>query len=457
MPVEYQHASAEVLAIARDFGIQLKRKPVDRVYVYAMRLLTPLGDETQTYGKMLDGEIGIRPFNTQNFRTHFAAPVEIDLTEHYDPRELRDLSYASGLSDVAVRGLVKNAGIAGEDGKLKPGINRDRFAMCIGSGAGATLEFIDAYLQIHSAKDENGNPDPLAGSKKVDGRIGRRAFPQDVVARPSISIGAQGEGTSSTEACSTGLANLVLLYRSIRNGYSDAGIGGGVEGVLGRHPSGFGHHPEAVTGIFAKMNASSDEVEDPKNASKPFSLKPPGFVLGEGAGMLLLGNEQFGEENNLTPLAEVLGADKGMDAHHPTEPLPDRVARIILRSLIDEVRQDIYQMDLYAGHFTGTEVGDPKEIEALELALGRWTQVIPLQAPKYFLAHQLGAAGAITAYCAIEALRRQKVPGMDIRNLDPRFANHLIPQETMSIEADVATAAAFGFGGLGAAMTFGRV
>lgn len=460
MPAEIlsrPYALAEIQENARRLGVALGRQPADRVFVCSLSALTPLGDEDQTYDRMLRGEVGIRRFDVGNFRTMFAGPVDIDLTQYYSPDELKNMSQASAFSDILVRRAAHNADILGDDGKLHPDITRDRFSICMGAGAGPVLEFIDAYNSIHSVRDVEGKEDLVKGSREVDGRMGRRVFAQDVTARPAMSIGAQGEGTSSVEACATGLSNLVLLFRSIKGGYSDAGIGGGVEGVLSSHPNGFGHHPEVAVGVFAKMHATSDEKEDPRNASLTFGSKRKGFILGEGGAALLLASERFVDKHKLTPIAEVLGADKGMDAHHPTDPLPDRVARIFLKALENERNGFICWPDLYTGHVTGTKVGDAKEAEALEIAFGEGACDIWVIGPKRFLGHQLGGAGAVTALLAIMCMRNGKIPGMCIEDLDPRFERFKIPQYTVEENVDVALAAAFGFGGLGAAMSFGKV
>lgn len=456
---DLRYAPAEVQENAHRLGVTDRRQPADHVYVCAYSALTPLGDENQTYERILKGEVGIRRFDVGNFRTSFAAPVDIDLNKFYEADELRDMSYVSALSDIIVRRAVQNAGIVGDDGKLRADVARDRFSICMGSGAGPVLEFIDAYNDIHSVRDSEGNEDLVKGSREVDGRVGRRVFAQDVTARPAISIGAQGEGTSSSEACATGLSNLVLLYRSIKGGYSDAGVGGGVEGVLGSHPNKkYGYHPEVPIGVFAKMHATSDEKEDSASASLTLGAKRKGFILGEGGAGLLLASDRFVDMHpQLIPIAEVLNADKGMDAFHPTDPLPDRVARILLRSLVDERSGKLYFPDLYVGHYTATKVGDAKEAEALEIAFGEQAHNIWLLAPKRFLGHQLGGAGAVTALLAVMCMQYGNIPGINIQNIDPRFAKFQIPQNTVEQKIDVALAAAFGFGGIGAGMSFGRI
>lgn len=453
-----QYAPSDVQDNAQRLGVTRKRRPAEHVYVFAYSALTSLGDENQTYERMLNGETGIRSFDVGNFRTRFAAPADIDLTKYYTEDQLRDMSLAAAYSDWLVRRTIhKVPNIVGDDGKLHPNVVRDRFGIYTGTGAGPVLEFIDAYKSAHSVKDAQGNEDLTKGSREIDSRMGRRVFAQDVAARPAMSIGAQGVSSCSTEACSTGLGNLVQLFRDIKAGWQDAGVGGGVEGVLGMHPLRFGYYPEVPVGIFAKMWATSDEKEDPQNASLAFGAKRKGFILGDGGGVVGLGSEYFIEEHKLTPIAEVLGADKGMDAHHPTDPLPERVAKILLTALVDEKNGKTYWPDLYTGHVTGTKVGDAKEADALEIAFRENAYDMWVIAPKRFLGHQLGGAGAVTAIITLMCMQNSKIPGMHIENLDPRFDKFKIPQTTLHLNINIAEAAAFGFGGLGSAMSFGKV
>lgn len=450
MPEQFRYLPQEAVEHARSLGVETERCPAEHVYVCSISALTPLGNEDETFEGILQGKVGIGPSPAPNFRTNFAGTLGINLADFYSQEQLENMSTVTALSDILVRNAAKKAGVTNVDGRLVDEIKKDRFAICIGTGAGPTLEFIDTYNAIHSTKDKDGNDDLLTGSRKVDSRTGRRVFPQDVIARPAISIGAQGEGTCSSEACATGLSNLVLLYRSIKNGYTDAGVGGGVEASLR-------YHPEVATSVFARMWATSAEKNDATRASIPFSSKRSGFILSDGGAAFFLASDRFVEKHNLTPIAVVLNADKGMDAHHPTDPLPQRVAKIFLSSLVDEKTGQLYKPDLYVGHFTSTKVGDDKEAEALEIALQELANGLAVSAPKHLIGHQLGGAGAVTAMVAVMSILRNRIPGAYTEDIDERFSKFNIPYSTIEKEIQIASAAAFGFGGLGAAMTFGKV
>ncbi|MBI2026158.1 MAG: hypothetical protein HYT06_02135 [Candidatus Levybacteria bacterium] len=425
---------------AKELGAEFEERPSDMVAVTGFAQVGPYGNTYNTALAELVGKSGIRRFEEGSNAITVAAQAIFNPKDYFSERELKRLPMVTAMDIVVAREAAKMAGILDDEGNLQQHLasRKRRIAANMPSGTGPVLGVIDTYLQI-----ERGERTPAYEGLQI--------FPEQPTASVSRIIQAQGWGGNSSEACATSLSSIADSWLRIRSGINDIEIAGGSEDALSTHP-------EILSRVFGAMRAISQEA-DPQKASLPFNVNRSGFVPASGAGAVVLERLDSALEREANIYAVIISARKGMDAGHPTNMDPDRIAVLILDTLKDRDSAGFFGVDAIFAHATATQQGDPAEIEALKKAFGDELKHIPITAIKSMHGHLLGGAGVTNAISAIRAIDRGIIPPVinlsdlemieDVKDLD-------IVTKTRKVNPQTVLALAYGFGGYDAAVLFGK-
>ena len=441
----------EFFEMSQGLGVELENRPAERLVITGMAALTPLGNTEQTLEGLNSGESGVKELDVKNFAVSIAAPVEFNPEAHFSKKEMKGRSPLNAMAVAIAREAMKNAGLLGEDGKLRKDIDRRQAASWMASAFGSVHHIIDVYNQIHK-KDEAGNENPRLNSGRISPRKGLEIFPEELNGQVAIDLGVSGWGGSSVEACATGLSNIIEAARIIKGGQAKVAVAGGLEDILSAYP-------EASIGMFAAMRSVlSTRNDEPEKASRPFDKDRDGFVLGAGGGAVVIEALDHALERGAPILAEILGFNKSMDGSDPTNLNKKIVAGTILKALYNQRTKEFYEVDSIFAHATSTNQGDQAEAELLKMIFGDSLKNIPIAAIKSNMGHLAGGAGAVNVIAAINALNSGKIPPiLNLENPSQEFEG-LFFVRGKPLEKDIKTALvlAYGFGGHNAVMLLGR-
>jgi 3-oxoacyl-[acyl-carrier-protein] synthase II len=361
-----------------------------RVVVTGMGAITPIGNNVKEYRLGLEegrsGAVPISKFDASQFKTHFACEVQnFNVEEFIHRREARRMDPFSHLAMVSVAEAIEMSGIDFDK------INLDRGGVIWASGIGGfdTLE-----RDISEAAVNEGPPryNPFLIPK----------FIIDIAAGLiSIKYGLRGLNYGVVSACASSTHSVALSYDSIRIGRADVIVTGGSEAAINK------------TGIggFGALRALSTRNDDPKTASRPFDADRDGFVLGEGAGAIILESLEHAKARNANILAEVVGVGMTADAHHMTAPHPEGLgAKNVMHSTLEEANASVSDIDYINVHGTSTPLGDKAEVVAIQKLFGAHAYDLNISSTKSMTGHLLGAAGAIEAIACILAINHNFVP-----------------------------------------------
>ena len=390
------------------------------VVITGLGALTPLGPDVPALEEgLLSGRSGARLLDEPEFAdlpARIAATV--DLTGRLERVEARTLDRVQQLALVAAREAWTDAGA--------PDVAPERLAVVLGSGIGGALTLLSQYDVLRDK-----------GPRRVSPHLVPMLMPNGPAATVGLELGARAGVHCPVSACASGAEAIALALELLRSGRADVVVTGGAEACV---------HPLPMAG-FAQMRALSTRNDEPEAASRPYDKGRDGFVLGEGAGVLVLETEEHARSRGATVHARLAGAGLAADAHHVTA--PDPAGTGAARS-IDLALRDAGVLPSEVGHVnahaTSTPLGDIAEARALALALGDHRPAVT--ATKSCTGHLLGAAGAVEAVATAVALRDGVVP--PVRNLDDPDdeadvdAVRLVPRELVH---DVALSTSFGFGG----------
>lgn len=402
-------------ANAERHGLERERRPAERIVITGFAQQTPLGGTWETWDGLVEGRSGVVPFDVENHHVSIAAPHKFNPLDHFPAKRMeRDMTPIKAMAVVTAREAAQMAGLTDEKGKLHSDFNRKRFGSWIGTGIGSTQFLVDVYKAINEEKTDND------GNKYIDRRAntrrgipvlsGLRVFPEEINAAVTMDLGIAGWGGSSTEACATGLSNIVEAVRTVREGYNDIAIGGGFEDPLS-------DYPELAIGLFAPMTVlSTKRNNDPERASRPFDKARDGFVAASGGGVMVVESLDHALARGANILAEITGFAKAMDGFDPTALDEERVAQMLFSTIWNEKLQQFRDVDAIFAHATSTEVGDIKEARVLRRVFGSMLEEILITAIKSNMGHLEGGAGAANAIAATQAVMTETVP--PIINLD---------------------------------------
>jgi 3-oxoacyl-[acyl-carrier-protein] synthase II len=399
--------------------------PVE-VVVTGLGATTPLGGDVEsTWAGLLDGRSGVVPLDddwAQDFPSRIVARLATDPATVLERVEARRLDRVQQAALVAAREAWRDAGLAGSGGE---GLDRERLAVVVGSGIGGAMTML-------------GQDDVLEerGVRRVSPLTVPMLMPNGPAAAISLEVGAQGGAHAPVSACASGAEAIALGLDLIRAGRADVVLAGGAEAVV---------HPLPMAG-FAQMRALSTRNDEPAAASRPFDKGRDGFVLGEGAGVLVLERAEHAAARGARVYAVLAGAGITSDGYHITAPEPEgrHAARAIVRAVQDAGLSvtDIVHVN---AHATSTPVGDVAEAKAIRAALGDHPI---LSAPKSMLGHLLGAAGAVEAIATVLTVRDGVIPVT--RNLDDpddEVELDVVRMQPRTMPVPAAVNDAFGFGG----------
>lgn len=406
-----------------------------RVVVTGLGAISPVGNDIDTMWKnMLDGVCGIETitqFDTSDLKVHIAGMVKDFETEKYiEKREARKLDLYCQYAIAAAQQAVDDSGIMGK-------VDENRFGVYIGAGIGGLNTFVNNTLAMDKG-----------GAKKVSPFFIPMMIGNIATGNVAIRFNAKGVSLSVMSACATGTNSIGEAFHAIKDGYADAIIAGGAEAVVA---------PLTIAG-FQNMKALSTN-EDPKTASRPFDKNRSGFVMGEGAGMLVLEEYEHAVARGAKIYAEFCGYGNTCDAHHVTAPDPEGagLARAIKIAFDEANVSDDAEIYINA-HGTSTHLNDLTETMAIKSALGQKAYDVNVSSTKSMTGHMLGATGALEAIASVLALRDGMIPPtINLDEPDEECDLNYTPNKAVSRNVNVAASTNLGFGGHDACVVFKKL
>lgn len=408
-----------------------------RVVVTGLGAITPLGNNVPEYWDALTRGVSgsglITHFNAEKSKTKFACEVKgYDGAEHFDRKELRKLDLYAQYAIVSARQAVKDAGFDLEK------LNRNRAGVIYGSGIGGIKTFYDEIAQFARG---DGTPrfSPFFIPKMIS----------DIAAgHISMIYGFHGPNFGTVSACSTSSNAIIDAYNYIRLGKADVFVTGGAEASIN----------EVGVGGFNAMMAISTRNDEYKTASRPFDKTRDGFVMGEGAGTLILEELEHALARGAKIYGEVAGGGLSADAYHLTAPHPDGLgASLVMNNALDDAGMKPEDIDYINVHGTATPRGDIAESLAILEVFGEHAYKLNISSTKSMTGHLLGAAGAIEAIASILAIEKGIIPPTinhfeDDPEIDPRL--NLTFNQAVQRNVRAALSNTFGFGGHNASVIF---
>jgi 3-oxoacyl-[acyl-carrier-protein] synthase II len=401
-----------------------------RVVVTGLGALTPLGKTVDEYWQGLkDGVSGcdfIQQFDVSKFKTRFACEVKnFDATDYLDRKEARKMDRYCQFALIASDEAVKDSGITNEN------VNPDRVGVIFASGIGGLITFQEEVMNF-AAGDGTPRFNPFFIPKMI----------LDIAAgQISMRHGFRGPNYAVVSACASSTNAIIDAFDNIRLNKADVIITGGSEAVISA----------AGLGGFNAMKALSERNDDPKTASRPFDKDRDGFVMGEGAGVLVLESLEHALARGAKIYCEIAGGGATADAHHITAPHPEGLgANNVMRVALKDAGMNPEDIDYINVHGTSTPLGDIAETKAILNVFGPHAYNLNISSTKSMTGHCLGAAGALEALACIMAVTQDIVPPTinhftDDPDLDPNlnFTFHKPQQKTVR----AALSNTFGFGG----------
>ncbi|MBO0794956.1 MAG: beta-ketoacyl-ACP synthase II [Ktedonobacteraceae bacterium] len=407
-----------------------------RVVITGMGLVTSLGHTVEeTWQALCQGRSGVGPienFDASEYPVTFAGEVRnFDASRYLERKEARRNDPFTHLAVAASRQALAQAQLSITE-QLAPEVG-----VCIGSGVGGLMTLHEQFAVLHEKGPKRVSPFlvPMMMTNAAPGMV-------------SLLTGAQGPTWAAVSACATGGNAIGEACETIRRGAARAMLAGGAEKAV---------TPLAMA-AFANMHALSRRNDDPQGASRPFDAERDGFVMGEGAGMLVLEDLDFASERGAPILAELVGYGSTADAYHITEPAPGgeglvRAIRYALRSA--GLRPE--QVDYINAHGTATRFNDATETQAIKTCFGEYAYQLAISSTKSMLGHTFGAAGAIEAAISILSIVDGIIPPtINLEHPDPECDLDYVPGQARKAPVRVALSNSMGFGGHNTCLLFKR-
>jgi 3-oxoacyl-[acyl-carrier-protein] synthase II len=407
-----------------------------RVVVTGLGAVTPIGNDVAQYWEGLrsgrNGVAAITLFDASRHACRFAAEVKnFQPAGWLEPKEAKRWDRFCQFGVVAAKQAVQDAGLSIDDS------NRNRVGVSIGSGVGGLL-MMETQAQVLNDR----------GPDRITPFCVPMMIPNMATGLTAIALGARGPSTAVATACAAGSNAIGDAFRQIQLGLADVMVCGGAESAI---------TPLGVA-AFASAKALSFRNDDPATASRPFDLERNGFVIGEGAGMLVLESLDHALARGVTPLAEIVGYGTTCDAHHITSPSPGGVggAEAMRLTLVD-ARLQPEDVDYVNAHGTSTQANDSNETAAIKSALGDRAHQIPVSSTKSMTGHLLGGSGGIEAVASVLAIGHNLVPPtINYHTPDPACDLDVVPNVARDHPVNVVLSNSFGFGGHNVCLAFRR-
>ena len=409
-----------------------------RVVITGLGLICGVGNTTQeVWGQLLAGASGVGPitaFDTTGFSTTFAAEVKnFDPLQFIDKKESRKMARFIHLAIAATHEAMQQSGLV-----ITPE-NEERVGVFIGSGIGG-FEIIEREYSNLIA----------GGPRKISPFFIPSTIINMAAGQVSILYGAKGPISATATACATSANSIGDSFRMIQHGECDAMIAGGSEAAV----------TKLSIGGFAAMRALSTRNDDPQAASRPFDKDRDGFVLGEGAGMLVMEELEFAKARGAKILGEIIGYGMSSDAYHMTGIAPEGAgAQRSMRAALRDSGIALEEVGYVNAHATSTPAGDGNESQAIELVFGEHatSKRLKVSSTKSMTGHLLGAAGGLEAGITALALMNQKIPPtINLSTPGEDCVLDYVPNKAIDAKIDVALSNSFGFGGINASLIMRR-
>jgi len=405
-----------------------------RVVITGLGLITSIGTGREQFQQaLLEMRTGIRPitrFDASEFKCRVAGEIpDFNPEEYLERKQVRRLDRYSQLSISAARLALEDAGLSSKD------VDPERSGVCIGSALGGV-----------SFGEENYSAYTRGGWKAVHPMLALSVFVGAGSCNVAIDLGFTGPATANGDSCSAGAIALSNALRYIQSGQADRMVAGGVEAPLS----------PVCYGAFDILSAMSKNIDPPESACRPFDLTRDGFVMGEGAAILLLEAEDVARARGAHIYAELAGAALTNDAHHMTAPRPDgKSALRCMQLALSDAGLKPEEVDTVNAHASGTPLNDKTETLAIKQLLGDRAYRIPVSGTKSLYGHALGASGAIEASISALSIHNGFVPGTaNLHEPDPDCDLDYVPLEPRRMPVRTVLSNSFGFGGINAALVF---
>ncbi|MCH1639275.1 beta-ketoacyl-ACP synthase II [Paenibacillus timonensis] len=400
---------------------------MERVVITGMGILSPLGNDVDTFWQGLkEGRSGISPidrFDAAAFGTRIAGQVRgFDGEAVFGRKEARKMDLFCQFALFAAEQAVQDAGLVPEK------LDRERFGVYVGSGIGGIETLADNVKVLEER-----------GPNRVSPSLVPMMISNMAAAQISIRFGALGETLSPVTACSIGNSSIGEAFRLIRSGEADVMIAGGTEAAV---------HPLALAS-FGNATALSKRNDSPEQASRPFDATRDGFVMGEGAGIVVLESLTHALRRGARIHGEVIGYGASSDAYHVVASHPEGLgAYQAMKRALASAGIAPEQVDVISAHATSTQVGDLGETKGIKKAFGEHAYRIPVTANKSMIGHMFGAAGGAEAIALVQSLKEGIIPPtINLMNPDPECDLDYVPNQARQADLEIGLSNSFGFGG----------
>ncbi|RST56984.1 beta-ketoacyl-[acyl-carrier-protein] synthase II [Siminovitchia terrae] len=405
---------------------------MERVVITGIGVVSPIGSNIETFwNNLINGTSGISPIDTFDV-THHKTKIA-GIVQDFDADEFLGRQAARRLDRFSQFALAA-ADQAWTDSELEfDQIDVERLGVYVGSGIGGIetlIENIDVLRQ--------------KGPRRVSPTLVPAMMSNAAAAQISIKWNAMGPSLSPVSACAIGNTAIGEAFRLIRSGEADAVFAGGTEAAI----------TDLSIASFSNATALSTRNDDPTKASRPFDQNRDGFVMSEGAGILILESLSHALRREAKIYAEVIGYGASSDAHHIVATHPEgKGAYLAMRSALKNANISSEEIDVISAHATSTQVGDISETMAIKQLFGKQAYQIPITANKSMLGHMLGAAGGVEAIALAMSIKEGIVPPtINLENPDPLCDLDYVPSVARQVHINTGLSNSFGFGGHNAAI-----
>lgn len=402
-----------------------------------MGCISPIGNTVQeTWQSLLAGRSGvglIEHFDTTDFAVKIAASVKgYQAEDHFERKAIKKMDTFIQYGMVAAAEAIQDAGLIVDDS------NRERIGCAISSGIGGLPMIEEMKMTLEQR-----------GPRRISPFFIPSIIINMVAGQVSMRYGLQGPNVSAVSACATGTHNIGDAARMIAYGDADVMLAGGAEACTSK----------LTMGSFASAKALSTRNDKPQEACRPFDQDRDGFVMGEGAGVLVLEEYEQAVARGATIYAELLGFGMSADAYHMTMPPSDGAgARRCMQKALQDAQINADQLGYINAHGTSTPLGDVAETKAIKSAFGEHASQLVVSSTKSMTGHLLGAAGGIEAVFAIKSLQEQVVaPTINLQQADTDCDLDYVANEARQVKLDYVLSNSFGFGGTNASLIFSRI
>lgn len=411
-----------------------------RVVVTGLGAVTPVGNTAEeTWANLLAGKSGAAPitqFDSSTFKTQFACEVKgLDVNKYIDRKEARKMDRYAQLAIIAAMQAVDDSGMDLET------VDKNRIGVVYGVGIGGIKTFEDEVLYYGKVKETGPKFNPFFIPKMI----------ADIASgQISIMYGFHGPNYTTTSACASSSNALGDAFNLLRLGKANIILAGGAEAAI----------CACGVGGFNAMHALSTRNDDPEHASRPFSASRDGFIMGEGAGCLILEELEHAKARGAKIYAEMVGAGMSADAHHITASHPEGLgAKLVMQAALDDAGLQPEDIDYINVHGTSTPVGDLSEAKAIKDVFGEAAYKLNISSTKSMTGHLLGAAGAVEAMATVLAVKNDIVPPTINHAADDLDENidynlNFTFNTAQKRTVDAALSNTFGFGGHNACVVF---